>query len=301
MEQLLHVPPRLTALYAAALARSAKPGHSRQPGSLRLPTDRHRLDGVTAVPEKVRQFQHLMRSPQSIFLPSGYLHILAFPVAVSVLARSDFPLPLLGMIHLRNEVQHLCPVPIDSRLNVVAGVENLRPHRSGTQVDVVVDVEAAGEPVWKGRSTYLAKGIQGSSTPSAPSTPAEPGREEVLPAYPTGEWSLSADTGRRYAAVSGDYNPIHLSVPSARLLGMKRPIAHGMYLASRMVAEAGPGQEAGFRWTVEFRAPVPLPSSILFSAQVERSDSAKWRAGEVVAWDRRRRRAHFSGRLEALG
>ncbi|SDH71125.1 Acyl dehydratase [Arthrobacter subterraneus] len=301
MEQLLHAPPRLTALYAAALARSAKPGRSREAGSLRLPTDRHRLDGVTAVPEKVREFQHLMRSPQTAFLPSGYLHIVAFPVAVSVLARPDFPLPLLGMIHLRNEVQHLRPVPTDARLSVVAGVENLRPHRSGTQVDVVVEVEAAGVPVWTGRSTYLAKGIQASSTLSAPSTPAEPGRDEGLPAFPTGEWSLSADTGRRYAAVSGDYNPIHLGVPSARLLGMKRPIAHGMYLASRMVAEAGPGEDAGFRWTVEFRTPVPLPSKILLSAQVDRSDSAKWHGAEVVAWDPRRRRAHFVGRLEALG
>lgn len=299
MDRVLQAPPQLTTLYAKALARSAQ-ARLRGPGrTFDLPTDRHRLDNLTAAPEKVDAFQRLMGRPQAGFLPSAYIHTLAFPVAVSVLARRDFPLPLLGMIHLRNEVDHLRPIALDERLSVTAWVENLLPHRSGTQVDVVVDVQSGPEPVWRGRSTYLAKGIHLAGAAAAATESVRD--TEDLPGYPTTRWTLSGDAGRRYAAVSGDYNPIHLSVPSARALGMKRPIAHGMYLASRMLAEAGPGEATPFRWAVDFRAPVTLPSNVFVSAHVDRSSTAVWRGAEVIAWDPRRRRTHFSGRLERLG
>lgn len=301
MKRVLQAPPQLTTLYATALARSAQARLRRGRKTLDLPRDRHRVNDLTATPEKVDAFQRLLGRPQAGFLPSGYVHTLVFPVAVSVLARRDFPLPLLGMIHLRNEIAHLRPIRLDEPLSATAWAENLLPHRSGTQVDVVVDIQSGPELVWKGRSTYLAKGIhQADDGAAAAATESGRGMQE-LPGYPTAEWSLARDTGRRYAAVSGDYNPIHLSVPSARALGMNRPIAHGMYLASRLVAEVGPGEAAPFRWTVDFHAPVTLPSRVLISAQVDQSSAAEWRGAEVIGWDPRRRRTHFSGRMERLG
>jgi hypothetical protein len=62
--------------------------------------------------------------------------------------------------------------------------------------------------------------------------------------------------------VSGDWNPIHLSGPTARALGMKGAIAHGMYSASRALAEVGVPPGTPFRWTVEFAAPVLLPGTV---------------------------------------
>lgn len=301
MDRLLQEPPPLTALYAKALIRPAQTALRLRKPSTALPDVRHRVENVTATPEKVAAFQGLMGRFQSQFLPSGYVHTLAFPVAVSVLARRDFPLPLLGMIHLRNEVRHLHPIAIDERLSVTARVEKLLPHRSGTMADVVVDVEAASQLVWSGRSTYLAKGVQAAAPGTDSSDPAVTDRTaEDVPDYPTRVWTLDGGIGRSYAAVSGDYNPIHLSVASSRMLGMKRPIAHGMYLASRMVAEIGPDESSPFQWTIDFRAPVTLPSRVLLSAQVERSSTSDWLGAEVTAWDPKRRRTHFSGRLERL-
>lgn len=304
MERVLQAPPQLSTLYATALARSAQGRLRSGRRALELPSGRHRVENLTAVPEKVDAFQRLVGLPQPEFLPSGYVHTLVFPVAVSVLARPDFPLPLLGMIHLRNEIDHLRPIGLDERVSATAWVENLLPHRSGTQVDVVVDVQSGSEPVWRGRSTYLAKGTHqaDAGAEAAPTATTESGRgTEELPGYPTTEWSLAGDAGRRYAEVSGDYNPIHLSLPSARALGMKQPIAHGMYLASRLVAETGPGEATAFRWTMDFHAPVTLPSRVFLSAQVNRSSTAEWLGAEAIAWDPRRRRTHFSGRLERLG
>ena len=46
----------------------------------------------------------------------------------------------------------------------------------------------------------------------------------------------SADLGVRYARVSGDWNPHHLWPWSARLLGYKSPIVHGMWTVARTLA-----------------------------------------------------------------
>ena len=40
---------------------------------------------------------------------------------------------------------------------------------------------------------------------------------------------VEASTGLRYAKVSGDWNPHHLYPWTAKLLGFKSPIAHGLW------------------------------------------------------------------------
>ena len=44
------------------------------------------------------------------------------------------------------------------------------------------------------------------------------------------------DIGRRYAAVSGDRNPIHLAGFAAKAFGFKSAIAHGMWVKARTLA-----------------------------------------------------------------
>ncbi|WP_424347222.1 MaoC/PaaZ C-terminal domain-containing protein [Kocuria sp. CH-021] len=225
---------------------------------------------------------------------SGYLHALAFPVAMSVLTRPDFPLPVLGMVHLANEVEHRGAVTVGEDLTITASAERLRPHRSGALVDVVARLARAdGEPVWTGRSSYLAKGVH------VPGTADDAAREEFVPPAPTGHWRLTAGTGRDYAAVSGDWNPIHLSGPTARALGLKGAIAHGMYSASRALAEVGVPPGTPFRWTVEFAAPVLLPGTVAV-AIADDGRGAGWRGSRYAGWDPRRRRPHFTGTVARL-
>ena len=81
------------------------------------------------------------------------------------MVRADFPLPLLGMVHLDNVVEHRRPIGAAEELEIAAWPENLRPHRAGTQLDMVVEVSAGGETVWRGVSTYLAKGIGAGVAP----------------------------------------------------------------------------------------------------------------------------------------
>ena len=77
-------------------------------------------------------------------LPSVLVHIAGFPAAMDLMAQPDFPLPLLGMVHLENLVRHHRPVPAGVPLEVVASATNLAPHPAGTTVDVVVTVHGPG-------------------------------------------------------------------------------------------------------------------------------------------------------------
>ncbi|MGW7789257.1 MaoC family dehydratase, partial [Streptomyces tricolor] len=82
------------------------------------------------------------------------------------------------------------------------------------------------------------------------------------------EWSLGGDVGRRYGAVSGDRNPIHLYPLTARLFGFPRAIAHGMWTVARCLAAHGTSGSAGGSAVVraEFRAPVLLPGAVAYGA-----------------------------------
>jgi acyl dehydratase len=306
-ERILAQPPSLSRLYLTAAGTAARQRLSKHTVSPDLPAERHTVADIAVDPLRLTRFQHLLRQPARDWLPSGYVHALAFPVAMSVMTRADFPLPLLGMVHLHNHAVHRRPIHFSEPLTITAWAERLRGHRAGTQVDLVASAAVRGEPVWEGRSTYLAKGVFGLAPNSAAPDAAEGAaggtrtRPEFTPPAPTASWRLDADTGRGYAAVSADFNPIHLSALSARALGLKRPIAHGMYLASRVLGDVGGPGTGGFEWSIDFDSPVFLPG-VVAVAITDDARAGAWSGSEFVGWNQRSLRCHFTGsarRLEA--
>lgn len=282
--------PSLGSLYAKGLGAGVKgwlPG--RKSPQLVLPDVEHRVTALRPERDSLVAYQRLMGDTVREELPSVLVHGLAFPVAMSVMVRDDFPLPLLGMVHLSNAVEHLRPISPDATLDVSAHAENLREHRVGTQLEIVSEVREEGELIWRGTSTYLARGVWlGQKQASGAAV-----REPFVAPTRTGSWGLDAGTGRAYAAAMGDYNPIHLSALSAKALGMKRAIAHGMYLAGRALAGAAP-HGAGYTWSVEFATPVFLPSSV----DVAFTDSGN--GTEFSGWGARSGKPHFTGVVTAL-
>jgi len=54
---------------------------------------------------------------------------------------------------------------------------------------------------------------------------------------PMAQWEFPVDTGRRYAVLNGDINPIHLFPLTAKIFGYKSCIAHGMYSVCKLTEE----------------------------------------------------------------
>ena len=80
-------------------------------------------------------------------------------------------------------------------------------------------------------------------------------------------WPLAGDLGRRYAAVSGDHNPIHLYPLTAKALGFPRQIAHGMWSKARCIAALENRLPDAVTVEVAFKKPIFLPGKVSFASK----------------------------------
>jgi acyl dehydratase len=244
-------PPRLGVLYVkAALGAVGRRGHE-------LPDTELLREDVTVDRDHLAEYARVCGFPVGDALPATYPHVLAFPLQVALMARRSFPLPLPGLVHLRNRITVHRAVDAAEPLAVRVHAEGLRAHPRGAQVDLVALVDAMGETVWDGRSTYLARG---ASAPQGAAEPAEP--PGIEGGAPVATWRVGAGTGRRYAYVSGDVNPIHLHPLTAKAFGFPRAIAHGMWTAAHALAALQGRLPAALTYDVSFGKPLLLPSTV---------------------------------------
>jgi acyl dehydratase len=306
--------PSFPAVYAAAL----RPGR-RRTRARELPDVAYRVRSVRIDAERAAAFDHLMGGAATEHVHPGVLHVLAFPLSMALMTRRDFPLSPLGLIHVGNRILQHRPVRVGQKVDVECRVRNLAPHRRGRTLEAVTTVLAQdGGIIATDVSTYLAKAKQavgadgaavGGHGSGSGGTGAGSGRggasahEPFRPGMPTARWVLPADTGRRYAEVSGDVNPIHMSALSARPFGFPRAIAHGMYTASRAFTEARVDLDRPLQWDVDFMAPVLLPCTVLVRFEDD-PDSATG-ASHCVGWrppkGDRPARPHFTSDVQLLG
>ncbi|MFI7239930.1 MaoC family dehydratase [Streptomyces cyaneofuscatus] len=255
---------------SAALVRGAVTSPFKHPGrpGATLPTGRLTLPAAHAAPGPLAAYRRIcgFPTPESGPLPLTYPHVLAFPLAMRLMTGRDFPLPVVGLVHTWIEISGHRPVRPGEALEPTVYAAGLTAHRRGTEVTMVTEARVGGELVWESRSGYLSR--HATKAEAAPRSEEEALKgEREAPALPSvAEWRLPGDLGRRYGAVSGDRNPIHLHPLTARLFGFPRAIAHGMWTVARCLAEAD--RQGGELRTVrvEFRAPVLLPTSVTYAA-----------------------------------
>eukprot|EP00123_Amoebidium_parasiticum_P010978 comp20440_c0_seq1/m.25980 comp20440_c0_seq1/g.25980 ORF comp20440_c0_seq1/g.25980 comp20440_c0_seq1/m.25980 type:complete len:317 (-) comp20440_c0_seq1:30-980(-) len=165
-------------------------------------------------------------------IPFLFIEAVGISECMNFLSQPDYPFPLLGAVHVKNYFKQTRALLADEALTLNLQVRPaVRPVKRGTEVDVEMFVtDAAGTKPWEAVLTFLHMHKQTKEI-TAPPPETEPFTAAQSTA--TEEWSLAEDTGRKYAAVSMDYNPIHLYAVTAKLLGFARAIAHGMYTTAR--------------------------------------------------------------------
>ncbi|MGI4894892.1 MAG: MaoC family dehydratase, partial [Janthinobacterium lividum] len=227
-------------------------------------------------------------------VPLPFPHLLSFPLQVRLLVGEGFPFRLLGLVHVRQGFEQHRPLVVDEPLDIDVRAVGMRAHQRGATVDLLTQVRARGEEevVWIGRSRYLARGVW-MPGPIAAATDRLP-----VPAGAGTRWRVPADTGRSYAGVSGDVNPLHLCAATARLLGFHRALAHGMWTASRSLAALGGSPPAAARFDAEFHAPLLLPATVRhLVARSEFEGSPGW---STAVRSRDGSKLHLVGRLAEI-
>lgn len=248
----LATPPATVPLFAKA-ALGALPG-PRRPRQL--------PDTALVLPEQVVERHHLAAYarvcgfPLSDRLPVTYPHVLGFGLALQLMTGRDFPFPLLGLVHIGNRITARRMIRADERLTLQVHAIDLKPHDRGSQFTLITQVTADGAPVWSEESAYLHRSGGRDKPAGSGHAIAQP------PPEPTAVWQLAGDAGRRYAAVSGDYNPIHLHRLAARGFGFRQAIAHGMYTKARCLAALDARLPEAYTVDVRFSRAVLLPATV---------------------------------------
>jgi acyl dehydratase len=251
---VLDAPPNLGALYAKAAVTAWGRGGD-------LPEDHLARKGVEVDPAHLAAYARVCRLPLNDVLPATYPHMLAFPLQMALMSDRSFPLALPGLVHVRNRIEVLRPIGVDALLDLEVWAERFASHRSGATVDLRATVSAGGQEVWRSTSTYLARGA--TAPDGAPEADVEVPVGDLERVAAT--WRIPDDAGRRYAKVSGDVNPIHLSGLTAKAFGFERAIAHGMWVKARLLGALSGRLPDALSVDVAFRRPLFLPSTVSLS------------------------------------
>ena len=246
--------PNLGKLYAKAAVTAFGRGGG-------LPEDHLARRGVTVDPAHLAAYDRVCRLPLNDVLPATYPHMLTFPLQMALMTDRSFPLALPGLVHVRNRIEVLRAIGADEELDLEVWAEHFASHRSGAAVDLRATVAVGGEEVWRSTSTYLSRGAKAPEGAPEAEIEVSVGALERVSAT----WRIPDDAGRRYAKVSGDVNPIHLSGLTAKAFGFKRAIAHGMWVKARVLGALSGRLPDAVSLDVSFRKPLFLPSTVTLS------------------------------------
>ncbi len=211
-------------------------------------------------PRLLERYRELLGFPAGA-VPLTFHYLLAQRAQLATMLGSGFPFRIAGMIHVANDLRAAGPYD-PARPVLLRTTATIAPPKDNGAIHVLLDTtgQQDGREVFICGSDYLAvRGKRG----------ARPAAAAPSQSVPLAGWMLDSASGRRYAAVSGDWNPIHLARWSARLMGMRAPIIHGMHTVAKCCAalEASTGHSVA-AISARFTAPVALPGAVALSADV---------------------------------
>lgn len=193
-------------------------------------------------------------------LPPLYPAFATFMTQLKHLSDPKFPFQAMGTVHIRTVVEQVRVLRLDDKIAYRCSVEGHRVVDRGVEFDMVV--EAIVDHV-----------VASTTTMTMYRRTAIRLRDRVRPAVQVhnhitaheSSWDVTQATARTYARLSGDINPIHLSVLTARVLGFKAMMLHGIWIVGRSCAMHPIQMMAdNIRLESEFKSPVLLPSTLRY-------------------------------------
>jgi acyl dehydratase len=215
---------------------------------------------------RLARYVALCEAPRADVVPIAYPHMLASGMHLAMLSSPAFPIGVLGLVHVRNRIVRERAQDVSEPMALRSWIEGHRDTARGQEFDLETEGSVGGRVIWRETCTFLARGRNRSGSRAGTERTAG----EVQGGGPVASSSFAApvDLGRRYASVSGDYNPIHLADFTARPFGFRKAIAHGMWTLARCAAELGEAGMAGpATLDVTFRLPVYLPAWVVLESR----------------------------------
>lgn len=201
-----------------------------------------------------------------------YFYLHAQKVQLHYMLKGGFPFTVLGLVHTRNVITKIAAFDCNSafEIKLTPQLVSLTDSKS-SRLSFVCRFTQNNQVFLSCESIYSLQTQQDKQKEIQhqinSSSAKRASKNQILikssEHYTPFTIDLLSTTGRQYAKLSGDFNPIHLHQFGAKLFGFEQPIAHGMYMASKCLAQIE--QQRGEKvnhFDVTFKKPVLLENSV---------------------------------------
>lgn len=211
-------------------------------------------------------------------LPPHLFAHFGIPLAMRVIA--GLPYPVRRTLNAGCAWVKRAPLPSGARLDVRARLESLDADDSRVKatVKIVAGTGTAPDALDAEMRVFIPLSRKPSKRPGEAKRGEAKREVATVPADAKrcGRVSIGADAGAVFAALTGDFNPIHWLWPAARMAGFKSCILQGFAMHARAVELLGaslPGRVRSLTGVdVKFARPLVLPAQIGVFA----SDTSFW-------------------------
>lgn len=251
-----HQPPGFAGIYRRLLlGRRAR----YEKGSALPPIQAH-WKGAMADAARIEKYCAACGLAYDGHYPLLYPHVLTSAIHIDIISQPEFPLSPMGAVHTRIHVLQHEPIPAGAVVDIHCELAETRVLKQGVEFDITTTLTQEGKPLWESISANLIRGKKYGE-------PVDPSPLAQLPELGTElaetSWDVPKDMGWRYAKITGDYNPIHVSRVMARIMGFDRDLIHGMWSAARCLGQLpNLDGEGPVRADLLFKGPVYMGSSV---------------------------------------
>ena len=241
-----------------AYFRAFTPGRSKFSGLENIPRLESKWMQASESAENIQAYRELCGIGNDGNLPVLYPHVLTSSMHIHLITDKRFPASALGAVHSRMHIVQYEPIPDSQKVDLHCRISNARTLKAGLETDIVTTVTADDKRLWQSVATYIFRGRKfGKPGEQHPWATFDPLGEASIEA----QWHVPADMGKRYAKITGDYNPIHVSRFMAKMFGFKRDIVHGMWCLCRCLAHIQDfSYEQPVRLDAAFKGPIFMDS-----------------------------------------
>lgn len=251
-----------------------------------LPQVEYVVDSFKVDQKHLKAYNEVCGFKNNGYIPAIYLTVLSQSLQMHMMTSEAFPFPILGLVHIRNQVKQYRKVGVNETLTLSCKFGELQPHDKGVQFDFITTVKVGDEVVVEALTTYLSRQKTNAKAAAKPA-------ESQAPEYTlNNEWNISENTGRRYAMTSGDFNLIHIHAVTAKAFGFKQAIAHGMW--SKAKALANLSLPDAYEADVWFKLPMYLPSKVEFLTAQAANDT------DFLIRNSKNQKPHVTGHIKAI-
>ncbi len=226
--------------------------------------------------------------PGGIVAPPMFAVVVTWLPVITVMTDPEVHADLLRLLHVAQDMEFDAPIRPGDSITSTARIASIETHQSGESMALELEAHnARGEAVNRSVFTIFIRGRRTTSPPAAVRADHATVRGAQLIAV---EQTIDLDQTSRYAAASGDLNPIHVDANVAKMAGLPGIIVHGLctmaFTAKVMVDHLCEGDPARLkRLAVRFSHPV-LPGETITTKVWPVGDRNGRRAYEYETYNR---------------